>query len=173
MKTTQLNHLTKFIYVFCAMSLLLNATGCVAMSSMYDAQVLDKDGIPCFSVNEGHLKDAPKLASINVLDVSQRWSRLMWEQFSIELDRIPIVFSPSFCLLYGAPLENTGEFSKPKKLEIGIPYEAYISADVKQGKDLESRRYVVHFCLARTKDDIIKVHQVIYNKGWRYEVCKP
>ena len=173
LKNTRLLLLSPFAYLVCAMGLLLNATTCAAMSRMYDAQVLDKDGIPCFTVQEDHQKDAPKLSSIDVLDISQRASRMMWDQFSIQQDRVPFLFSAAVCLLYGTPFENTGESSNPKKLEVGKSYRVDISAFVPKGEGSENRNYRARFCLSRTESGGVKVHQVIYNKGWRYEVCQP
>lgn len=172
LKTSRLLRLAQLRYLLCTMGLLLNATACGAMSSMYDAQVLDKNGVPCFTVQKNHQKDAPELASIGVYDESPGGHE-MWRQFSIELDRVPLFFSPSFCLLYGTLLENTGKFSKPTPLEVGKPYVVNISADLPKGSGSENRRYKGRFCLSRTESGGIKVHQVIYDKGWRYEVCQP
>jgi hypothetical protein len=138
---------------------------------MYRALVLDKEGVPCFTVQNGHQKDAPEFVSIEVYDESLRGR--VWEQFSIKLDRKPFLFSPSACLLYGTLFENTNKFSIPAKLEIGNHYEVAISADVHKGRHSENRRYQARFCLYRTEDGGIKVHQVVYNDGWRYEACQP
>ena len=172
LKNTRLLLLSPFAYLVCAMGLLLNATTCAAMSWMYDAQVLDKDGIPCFTVRKDHQKDVPELGSIGVHGEFPG-GKLMWDEFSIERDRVPFVFSPSACLLYGTPFENTRESSNPKKLEVGKPYMVNIRTDVPKGEGSEPRRYQARFCLSRTENGGVKVHQVIYNKGWRYEVCQP
>jgi hypothetical protein len=171
MKVTQLSSFTRISYLLCIVGLLLNSPSCAAMSWMYDAQVLDKDGVPCFTVKESHRKDAPELASIGVLDISRKGNGEMWRQFSIELDRVPFIFSPSVCLLYGTSFENTGDFSKPTPLEVGKPYKVGITADVPKGKGSETRRYQAHFCLSLTENGDTKVHQIFYNQGWHYDVC--
>lgn len=170
MNILRLTLLSQLACLLCNTALLLNATTCGAMSSMYEAQVIDKDGVPCFTVREDHQINAPRLASIYVSDESPMGHE-MWRQFSIELDRVPILFGPSFCLMYGTKLENTGEFAKPAKLEIGKPYVVGISAFVGKAEHPQNRRYQAHFCLSRTENGSTKVHQIFYNKGWHYDVC--
>jgi|GEM_PF-6564147 len=144
-----------------------------ATSIRYEAQVLDRNGQPCFTVDQAHLTDAPRLASIEVIAESGQ-AEIAWREFTVAGKGDTVIFLNAVCLPYGTKLENEGAFAAPQKLTAGRHYAVMLNTDVTRGGKLENRRYRAYFCLVQQDDGSQRVQQVSYDKAvhrWNWDAC--
>lgn len=144
-----------------------------ATSIRYEAQVLDRGGQPCFTVDKTHLADAPRLASIEVIAESGQ-SEIAWREFTVAGKGDAVIFFDAVCLPYGTKLENEGAFAAAQKLAAGRHYAVMLNTDVTRGGKLENRRYRAYFCVVRRDDGRQRVQQVFYDETvhrWNWDAC--
>jgi hypothetical protein len=153
------------IHLLCVASIFLQSTVCMAWSrgtpAPNPAQVLERNGIPCFTVKND------KKVTFSSITIEERLAKndeivdFLWSQFK-KNSANSIQLTQNTCLLYGTLLDNQDRFSKPKKLEPGKIYNIYL-VTTNQGD------YNAAFCLARTEKGSTKVHQI----NGSFDVCEP
>lgn len=144
-----------------------------ATSVRYEAQVLDRDGRPCFTVDKTHLADAPRLASVEVIAESGQ-TEIAWREFTVAGKGDPVIFLNAVCLPYGTKLENEGAFAAPQKLTAGRHYAVMLNTDVTRRGKPENRRYRAYFCLMPRDDGSQRAQQVFYDEAmhrWNWDAC--
>jgi len=157
--------MVKWSLLFCAVFVL---SGCVFhRPAYYPAQVLMKDGTPCFSVANRRKErtSTPIISAIDVLSyVNDKEIKPVWGEMFMR-DRPPMKLSPHECLVYGV-----GEKIVPS-LRNGYRYGVSISASV----DNYGVFYFSYFCLSITPDgDETEIHRVKWSKeinGFDWRVC--
>jgi hypothetical protein len=162
--------LTRTFYGFFITYLFCYTASSFAESRFSPAQVLDKDGLPCFTVQNG---EKAGLVSLNIAEVSENLEEMLdslGEQ-SIGKNQKPILLLPPKCLLYGTRLNKNNSF-EPKKLETNKIYKVSF-IDVLEN---QKKAYQAYFCLAVQRNGEKKVHQIFYDGNrneWNVNACKP
>jgi hypothetical protein len=135
------------------------------------AQVLDKAGVPCFTVQNG---EKAGLVGLSVREVSENMEKeldsLGEQTMGTYQDLIPL--SPPSCFLYGTQLNPSDSFFKTKKLEQGKIYRVLLGVGIGN----QPKEYKAYFCLAPIKNGKTIVHQIFYNNNkneWNIDACKP
>lgn len=150
--------------------LVSSATGACATSRMGEAEVRQVDGVPCFTIpikEEQRAGGAPRLSALSVYDASVVPTTEIWS-FTSKSAKMPTLSSGA-CILYGqAPSGSEGTKSIP--LQIGNKYGVILSTERVDPSD-PTFGYDAKFCLVANPSGSVRVHQVIYNQRWRYEVC--
>lgn len=152
-------------------ALLTLTTSACATSRMGEAEVRQLEGVPCFTIPEKEEQSAggaPRLIALSVYDITVSPSTEIWS-FTSKLAQKPPISSGA-CILYGQPLPG-GESTKSVPLQLGRKYEVILSTERVNQTD-PTFGYSARFCLAAKPGEAVRVKQVIYSKGWRYEVCQ-
>ena len=145
-------------------------TNVYATSRIGEAEVRLENGLPCFTITnkEENRAGAPQLRGLKVYDASVKPSIEVWF-FTLPIDARQTI-SSNTCISYGkAPLG--AESTKAIQLAIGKVYEVAIKGKLNDSSD-PTFWYEAKFCLIRQSNDEVQIHQIIYDKGWRYEKCK-
>jgi hypothetical protein len=158
------------IYALFFIGVFLQSTTCVALSRGASdpevAQVLDRKGFPCFTVNNNKKVE---LTSIEVEEVSIPTLEVLddvWAQFlEWNTEKKPITVDQNTCFLYGTPLDNKDKRSKAKKLEPGKIYRVNFFRQ----NFYNDGYYSAYFCLVSAGNGSLKIHQL---KG-SIDPCKP
>lgn len=157
--------------------LALFAQGCHARQQMYDAEVREADGQPCFSVSSKRLgaDEKVRIATIEVSEVtaSGAVASTQWLAGFIR-STPPLSVTPSTCVVYGKPqVGYRGEEAKP--LKPGVRYGLGMNAHVWRKQRWQNRAFQAYFCIA--PDDIhadARVRQVEWDeqaKKWQWDDC--
>ena len=161
-----------------AILLVLFAQGCHARQQMYDAEVRDADGRPCFSVNSQDFGESEKvrLATIEVSEVTELGAVTSTPWLAVFVDSAPALsVTTSTCIVYGKPgVEYQGE--EAKSLEPGVRYAVGMNAHVWPNKRWQNRRFQAYFCIAGDRSIGPRVRQVEWDEPggrWRWDVCTP
>jgi len=156
----------KWSFLFCA---IFAFAGCVFHRPVhYPAQVLMKDGAPCFSVANRREERAntPIISAVDVLSYANnnKEMKLVWSEVFMR-DRPPMELSPHECFAYGEGAEITPSLRK------GHHYGVSIFASV-GGYGIA---YFSYFCLSGTPDGKeSKIHHVKWNNkidSYDWSVC--
>lgn len=146
-------------------------TSACATSRMGEAEVRQVDGVPCFTITEKEEQragGAPRLSALSVYDASASPTTEIWS-FTSQLAKMPTLSSGA-CIPYGqAPAGS--ETTKSIPLQVGKKYGVVLSTEREDPSD-PTFGYDARFCLVAKPDGGVRVQQVIYSKGWRYEACK-
>jgi len=137
--------------------LTLALSGCIFhRPAYYSAQVLMKDGVPCFSVANSRKERAnpSEISSIHVLPYEENETVLPWRKI-FPPSQPAIRLSPHECIPYGA-----GENMAPP-LQHNFFYGVLIYSSI-NGYGMA---YLSYFCLYKTPDGRTDIHHVQwYNK---------
>jgi len=163
-----MNHIAmvKWSLLFCVVFAL---SGCLFhRPAYYPAQVLMKDGVPCFSVaNRSEERvSTPIISAIDVLSYTDDNKEIkpVWGEMFMR-DRPQIKLSPYECLVYGEGAEMAPPLKK------GHHYGVSISASV----DNYGAFYFSYFCLSGVPDgDATEIHHVKWSKNinsYDWRVC--
>jgi len=155
--------------VFFASLITVLATGCLEKKMYYPAQVKEKDGLPCFSVEDAKetRKNTPVISTITVFEYGNKAEESIWlRMFPATETRVTL--SPDQCIPYG-------DDGKAPSLEAGKHYYVFLNADIPKGKDWESRRYGGYFCISNDQSGKAIIHPVVWNDskdGYDWSVCQ-
>lgn len=145
-------------------------TSACATSRVGEVEIRQEGGMPCFTItpNEEHRAGGvPHLAALGVYDASVKPVIEVWA-FNLSAEKSQPI-SSSTCVRYGqAPSES--ESTKAVPLQTGRVYEIFLKTKRVEPTD-PTFGHEAKFCLVAKPDGGVRVHQVIYNKGWRYEMC--
>jgi hypothetical protein len=144
---------------------------------IYQAQVLDKNGVPCFTVG-GEQKEKQEFVDIKVSEMSlgsDYGGGKLWEAHDSVLTTPitpPIILNPSTCVLYGTKFDSEHKSPPAKKLERGKIYDVEFSAGNRGS--IYNRDFTAKFCLISTENGGTKAHQIVSENGeWLWDICKP
>ena len=141
-----------------------------AMSRMGEAEVLRKDGRPCFALSAKEVARAPgvRVHAVMVSDESLKPVANVWEA-SIDPARTPTTLAN--CIVYGiAPVG--ADATRPVELKTGHVYEVYLNGRSSE-PDNSTQGYVARFCFlidARGGKNLLAVKPG--SRAWREGVCK-
>lgn len=161
-----------------AILLVLFAQGCHARQQMYDAEVRDADGRPCFSVSSEDFGENEKVrvAAIEVSEVTALGAVTSTAWLAVFVDSTPALsVTPSTCVLYGKP-ETEYQGEEAKSLEPGVRYALGMNAHVWRKEYWQNRRFQAYFCIADDRSIGPRVRQVKWDEQdgrWRWDVCAP
>jgi len=130
-------------------------SGCIFHQPVYyPAQVLMKDGVPCFSVANSRKERAnpPKISSINVFPYEGNDMVPLWRKIFLP-DQPAIRLSPHECIPYGA-----GENMAPP-LQHNFRYIISILSSINGYR----MHYKSYFCIYETADGETDIHHAQWN----------
>jgi len=135
---------------------------------MYQGQVMQRDGLPCFSVEDNRetRKTPPRLAGLNVASYRDEIAEHVWLRSFPDDSSSDI--SPANCVVYG-------DDGKAPALKVGEPYSVAINSFISKGTKRENRSYHAYFCVTETPEGQRIVHQVFRNDskaGYDWSVCQ-
>jgi len=135
--------------------LTLALSGCIFhRPAYYSAQVLMKDGVPCFSVANSRKERAspPEISSVNVFPYEGNEIVPLWRRI-FPPDQPTIRLSPHECIPYGAGENMTPPLKH--NFRYGISIFSFISGD--------TMNYQSYFCLYETADGRTDIHHAQWN----------
>jgi hypothetical protein len=127
--------------------LIVLSTSAFAVSSMGEAQVLEKNSKPCFGLTADAFQGGR--ISLNGISVSNLSKKPVQEVWAVSLNQ-PIQMLPDVCFEYGGTVLN----SESLQASILVPdqiYEVFINARGERSGD-SKRGYMAKFCLVASKD---------------------
>ena len=147
---------------------------CTATSREGPAIVTERDGQPCFALNEQPMSS---LNAVMVYDQSTRPPTYVWVA-DIDPDQARKLLAG--CVVYGQifPNQKAGHLP-PRALRIGQVYKVYLMAEPSDPTD-PTHSYSAQFCLVAQQGGAKPgVHQIVRNKraaaswggGWGDEIC--
>lgn len=157
--------------------LALFAQGCNARQHMYDAEVREADGQPCFSVSSKRLGEGEKVrvAAIEVSEVSASGAvaSTRWLAGFVR-STPPLSVTPSTCVVYGKPeVGYRGEEAKP--LKPGVRYALGMNTHVWRKQRWQNRAFQAYFCIVPgDRHAAARVRQVQWDeqgRKWRWDDC--
>jgi|GEM_PF-2110769 len=118
--------------------------------AFYPAQVLIKNGIPCFSVTDNReARSSPaEISFITVYVVNGEQMSTVWQRF-FSLNEPLLKLYPHECLLYGA-----GE-AEATELQKGFYYRVNMNGYI----DGINKKYNAYFCLYETLEGKTEIHR--------------
>jgi hypothetical protein len=155
--------------LFAITFLVISTNGC-ARSRLGEAEVRQVDEDPCFTITAKEAQRAGgtlRISALSVYDASVTPTTEIWS-FTSKLAKMPTLSSAA-CIRYGqVPSGTDGTKSEP--LKVGKLYGVILSTERVDSSD-PTFGYDAKFCLVEKHDGGVRVQQVIYNQGWRSEVC--
>lgn len=160
-----------------ALSLCAALNSACAMSRMGEAEVVEKDGQPCFAVTA---KEAARGANVRVhaVAVSDESSKPVQSVWRASLDPSRTPLSAQACVAYG---QADGDAIPAQPLKTGRVYEVYLNGRSSDPGD-STQGYVAKFCLmpsgtgTGTGADAKDAPKVVPVKpgtpAWRSGVCQ-
>lgn len=146
-------------------------TSACATSRIGEAEVRQIDGVPCFTIpikEEQRAGGAPRLSALSVYDASTAPTTEIWS-FASPFAKMPTL-SSDVCIPYGrAPTGS--ETTKSIPLQVGKKYGVILNT-VRVDPSDPTFAYDARFCLVANPNGGVRVQQVIYSNGWRYEACE-
>lgn len=112
-----------------------------AMSRMGEAEVLDKDGQPCFYLPEKEMARGPSVR-VHAIAVSDESARPVKDMWGASVDPASTPVSAAACIVYG----RAGAERKPAQaLKAGPVYEVYLNGRSADPGD-STQGYTAKFC---------------------------
>jgi len=132
----------------------------------YAAQVLMKDGAPCFSVanSRKEQESLPRISIISIFPYASDEIMPIWHQ-AFHRDQPAMKLSPHECLVYGAGTQIA------PTLQQGFRYGVSIRASI----DDHGAIYQSYFCLYKTPEGKAKIHHAKWNNklnGYDWRICE-
>jgi hypothetical protein len=163
-----MNPIFPISYLMLGMALLA-APSAFGTSRLGSAEVRQVENAPCFSIPKGkHIQDKNFLLnSLTVYDATIKPPKEVWS--FILPPETPHRMTPAACIPYGqAPVKS--ESIKAMPLVTGRIYEVYLNVTSSEPTD-PTFAYEAKFCVVEPQKNGTTVHQIIFDKGWRYEPC--
>jgi len=156
-----------FFHRWLPVLILFTLSGCIFHKpAYYPAEVLMKEGIPCFFVANKRKERAnpPRISNVVVYHhASDNIVPLWYREFF--RDQLPMRMSPKECLFYGVGGEVAQELKK------GVRYGVSIRASI----DGHGAIYKAYFCLYENSDGQTGIHHAKWNdgiNGYDWRVCE-
>lgn len=148
---------------------LLSVTSTFGNSKLGSAEVRQLNGDPCFSITQSDANRGKHflLNSLTVYDATVKPPKEVWS-FNLP-PAAPHKIIPATCIPYGQALLKS-ESMKAVPLASGRIYEVYINASSSSPTD-PTFVYEAKFCVLDQPKDGTTIHQIIFDKAWRYEPC--
>jgi len=132
----------------------------------YPAQVLMKDGVPCFSVTNSReaRANSAEISFVSVYSFNEEQMNTVWQRI-FPLDEPSLNIFPHECLVYGARTEN------PPELQKGVRYRVNMNGYIGGS----NRMYYANFCLYKTPEGRTEIHRAewddkMHKRDWG--MCK-
>lgn len=156
------------------------SASCSATSRMPDATVVDRGGLPCFSIpEENRVSGVTRMYSLQVTERgSADWKTLPVQLWGFEVDPpgawIDATLVP--CIAYGqVPATAVGRHA-PAPLQLHHVYVVFIGAR-SESATTSVVGYRAEFCLisrgSGARSAVVTVPWDDKTMRWRYEVCEP
>lgn len=113
-----------------------------AMSRMGEAEVVEKDGQPCFALTAKEASRGPHVR-VHAVAVSDESSKPVMDVWRASLDPARTPLSASACIAYG---QADGDAIKPASLKTGRVYQVYLNGRSSDPGD-STQGYIAKFCL--------------------------
>lgn len=152
-----------------ALALCAALNSACAMSRMGDAEVLEKDGQPCFVVPAKELSRGPnvRVQAVSVGDQSAKPVVTVWKA---PIDPPATPSSLANCVAYGQLPSRPGD-PPAAELQTGKVYEVYLNGRSSDSSD-PTRGYTAKFCFVANGAGR-KLVQVTYpSRAWDEGVCR-
>lgn len=154
--------------------LCLFPVACMGRYRVGTATVIEQNGLPCFSVNDGLVTTG--VEAVNVFDNTSAQSKSVWKVLAA-LDK-KLSQSPDICIPYGKKFNDTdikSEYSKPAEpLSVGKVYDVVVMSPLKDSTD-PTHNFRAKFCLKNKPNTTgFNVYQIQWDakqSRWNSDVC--